>query len=355
METNNEFKSCQSLKDPAQINPTSLQNHLHLESSHQAHVYWVNRQCQKTDDGRILAFGVVYDFINDAMEGVKEKRQVTVDWARCVCETSNCDPTVFPHAVKLFDRVLQTTPCKYSHLQSIIAACMLIASKFRETVPLGIRRLVALTKYSVDERMIKDVEMVVLLKLHFDVSEVTYPDFYPFIIDILHASNIGEKLPLPSSRYMQDELLPCVSKIAALALSQDSEMVSHKPSIMAVCSLGVFLCKMRFLTTPVQFFQALCPFITTVRESAELRKCWDTCMLVWQNYARVPSSVSPTFASRPVNNNNNYLPSQQAPNRLPSVSQIQRLKGANVDPMANEMVVDHGDPDRDSGHYSNLD
>ena len=32
---------------------------------------------------------------------------------------------------------------------------MLIASKFRETIPLGIRRLVALTKNSVDERMIK--------------------------------------------------------------------------------------------------------------------------------------------------------------------------------------------------------
>ena len=83
---------------------------------------------------------------------------------------------------------------------------MLIASKFRETIPLGIRRLVALTKYSVDERMIKvkidamtqfltvwfkDVEMVVLLKLHFDVSEVTFPDFYPFIMDILHASDVS--------------------------------------------------------------------------------------------------------------------------------------------------------------------
>jgi hypothetical protein len=39
-------------------------------------------------------------------------------------------------------------------------------------------------------------------------------------------------------------------------------MVSHKPSIMAVCSLGVFLCKMRLLQSPVQLFQALCPFIT---------------------------------------------------------------------------------------------
>jgi hypothetical protein len=33
--------------------------------------------------------------------------------------------------------------------------------------------------------------MVVLLKLHFDVSEVTFPDFYPFILDILHASDVS--------------------------------------------------------------------------------------------------------------------------------------------------------------------
>nr|CBZ41121.1 Cyclin Db alpha protein [Oikopleura dioica] len=350
MEATHEFKSCQSLKDPAQINPASLLNHLHLESSHQAHVYWVNRQCVKTEDGKILAFGIPHDFINDAMECVKEKRQVTVDWARCVCETSNCDASVFPHAVKLFDRVLQTTPCKYSHLQSIIAASMLIASKFRETVPLGIRRLVALTKYSVDERMIKDVEMVVLLKLHFDVSEVTFPDFYPFILDILHASDIRSKIPAASSRYMLEELLPCVNKIAALALAQDSEMVSHKPSIMAVCSLGVFLCKMRIINSPVQLFQALCPFITTIRgDSPELRKCWDSCMQIWQNFARVPATISPTLASqsRPVNDSSAAPPRFHEP-----VSQIQRLKTAS-DTRADHMIVD-GDPDRDSGHYSNL-
>ena len=36
-------------------------------------MYWVNRQCVKTDDGKILAFGIQYDFINDAIECVKER------------------------------------------------------------------------------------------------------------------------------------------------------------------------------------------------------------------------------------------------------------------------------------------
>merc|ERR1711884_1016522 len=122
---------------------------------------------------------------------------------------------------------------------------------------------------------------------------------------------------------------------------------------MAVCSLGVFLCKMRMLNSPVLLFQALCPFITTIRgDSPELRKCWDSCMQIWHNFARVPETVSPTLASqtRPVNDSR--TPGSQR-SALPPVSQIHRLKTAS-DTRADQMIVD-GDPDRDSGHYSNLD
>jgi len=43
--------------------------------------------------------------------------------------------------------------------------------------------------------------MVVLLKLHFDVSEVTFPDFYPFILDILHASDVSRVIFLTFLKY----------------------------------------------------------------------------------------------------------------------------------------------------------
>ena len=75
-------------------------------------------------------------------------------------------------------------------------------------------------------------------------------------------------------------------------------------------------------------------------------------MQIWQNFARVPATVSPTLASqiRPVNDSSASQP--RAGQSLPPVSQIQRLKTAS-DPRADQMIVD-GDPDRDSGHYSNL-
>jgi hypothetical protein len=94
-------------------------------------------------------------------------------------------------------------------------------------------------------------------------------------------------------------------------------------------------------------------YFQTIRgDSPELRKCWDSCMQIWQNFARVPATVSPTLANqiRPVNDSS---ASQPRPGQsLPPVSQIHRLKTAS-DPRADQMIVD-GDPDRDSGHYSNL-
>lgn len=72
-------------------------------------------------------------------------------------------------------------------------------------------------------------------------------------------------------------------------------------------------------------------------------------MQIWQNFARVPATISPTLASqsRPVNDSSAAPPRFHQP-----VSQIQRLKTAS-DTRADHMIVD-GDPDRDSGHYSNL-
>ena len=37
---------------------------------------------------------------------------------------------------------------------------------------------------------IQDVEMVVLMKLHWDIGSVTYPEFLPFIFDILAPNQV---------------------------------------------------------------------------------------------------------------------------------------------------------------------
>ena len=91
---------------------------------------------------------------------------------------------VFPHAVKLLDRFLSNTPCREENLQvclrpvnvsflsesnpgslerfkihfniqAVGGACVLLASKFRETTPLGIKRVCQLTQGAVSEDMIK--------------------------------------------------------------------------------------------------------------------------------------------------------------------------------------------------------
>jgi hypothetical protein len=321
-----EFLITNTQWDPSQVTPRSLSAILQLEAVHPVIPYW-ERQTERLSDGRFSSLGAIFDSISDAENSVKEKRQILIKWLCEVCTASKCESSVLPHAIKMLDRFLACTKCKAKHLQAVGAACILISSKFRETTPLGIRRISQMTRGAVSEDMLRDVEVVILMKLHWDIGCVTYSELLPFLFDILASNPVCQHLPQLHEESFRKYVSKYVDKIAALCYWAEPDLISQRPSVLSVCCLGVFFQKMGYLE-PRPLMRALHGYITTLRNHQEISTCWDCATSVWTSFAR--PSAPPTQRGGAISAN--------------PISKI-----SNDDTNNN-----HNDENNDSGHYSGM-
>jgi hypothetical protein len=127
-------------------------------------------------------------------------------------------------------------------------------------------------------------------------------------------------------------------------------LISQRPSVLAVCCLGVFFQKMGYLE-PNPLIKALHGYITTLRNHDQMRTCWECATNVWASFARPSSSdrrsvnggqgcaTDGPIAPRPGKASN------PLPTRPPSASHLQMAK------MVAETVYME---DNDSGNYSGM-
>ena len=97
-------------------------------------------------------------------------RKIVTEWMLQVCQECQCSADVFMLAVNFMDRFLASVASiPKNRLQLIGTVCLLISSKFKETVPLPGERLRELTDFSVTSQEIQ-VSLILVLARKFKVS-----------------------------------------------------------------------------------------------------------------------------------------------------------------------------------------
>ncbi|XP_070579947.1 G1/S-specific cyclin-D2-like isoform X3 [Ptychodera flava] len=152
-------------------------------------------------------------------------RKMVADWMLEVCVEQNCEEEVFPLSMNYLDRFLSLVLWKKNCLQLLGAACMFLASKLKETMPLSAEKLCIYTDNSITCDELLDMELLVLTKLKWDLSAITPHDFLEQILT-----------RLPIGRQRAQLIMKHAQTFIALC-STDYNFVVHPPSMIAAASI----------------------------------------------------------------------------------------------------------------------
>ncbi|XP_030745816.1 G1/S-specific cyclin-D2-like [Sitophilus oryzae] len=197
-----------ALRDPALLHDRVLRNLLKAEDRYAL-------PCPRS-------FASVQPEITPAM------RKIVAEWMMEVCEEQKCQDEVFSLATNYMDRFLMCCAIKKTQLQLLGTACMLLASKLRETRPLAVSVLVYYTDNSINKDQLSSWELLVLSKLKWDIAAITPHDFLQHLLD---------KLPIQRYGIDYTMVLNHVKTLIALC-AREFQFSRYHPSIVACASIS---------------------------------------------------------------------------------------------------------------------
>ena len=171
----------------------------------------------------------VGDYMRQIQETITPNhRKIVADWMLEVCQSESLAPSVFLSSVIYLDAVLTQLSLAPSQLQLLASACLSLASKLASPRPLSLYKLVIATDCSVSLQQLQNMEMVVLQRLHWDLSSPSSLQFLAILLPHLSSS-------LLSSSLLTSKVLKIIEKPAETFLmlaATEYKFHNVRPAIM---------------------------------------------------------------------------------------------------------------------------
>merc|ERR1719189_3173891 len=167
-------------------------------------------------------------------------RKLVADWMLGVVHEQNSQPEVFCVAMNLLDRFLCHCRIQKSQLQLLGAVCILIGSKIREPCPIPGKTLITYTDYSITAEELKEWELLVLYKLHWELSSITSLDYLDHALPRLGLNE--ELIDMADLRRRTETIL--------VLAATDYQFTYHLPSLLAASAIMTALKSFPFFNSP---------------------------------------------------------------------------------------------------------